>query len=505
MTSTTSSSTSSSTTSTGTATEELVLRAVPHQLFIGGAWVDSTSGGTFDVLDPATGLAIKTIADGTPDDAALAMDAAAAAQESWAATAPRVRGEILRRAFDLLQERADDFALLMTLEMGKPFAEARGEVTYGGEFLRWFSEEAVRISGRYGVNPEGTGRTIVTHLPVGPSYLITPWNFPLAMATRKIAPALAAGCTVIIKPAELTPLTTLAFAKLLQDAGLPDGVVNVLTSTDSKGVSAPILEDARLRKLSFTGSTPVGVSLLKQAADRVLRTSMELGGNAPFIVFDDADLDKAVEGAMLAKFRNIGQACTAANRFIVHESIAAEFAARITAKVNQLQVGRGTDLGITIGPLINEAAIDKADALVRDAVDRGAAVLTGGNRVDRQGTFYAPTVLTGVTAGSDILHQEIFGPVLSISTFTDEVDAVRQANDTEFGLVGYVFTRDLARGQRLIESLQTGMMGLNVGVVSNAAAPFGGVKQSGIGREGGAEGIHEYLETKYVLTPDPFV
>jgi succinate-semialdehyde dehydrogenase/glutarate-semialdehyde dehydrogenase len=492
------------TTTLAAGLENSLLSAVPHQLFIGGAWVDSVSGATFDVLDPATGLVIKSIADATPDDAALAMDAAAAAQQSWAATAPRVRGEILRTAFDLLQERADDFALLMTLEMGKPLAEARGEVTYGGEFLRWFSEEAVRISGRYGVNPEGTGRTIVTHLPVGPSYLITPWNFPLAMATRKIAPALAAGCTTIIKPAELTPLTTLAFAKLLQDAGLPDGVVNVLTSTDSKGVSAPILEDARLRKLSFTGSTPVGVSLLKQAADRVLRTSMELGGNAPFVVFEDADLDKAVEGALLAKFRNIGQACTAANRFIVHESVAAEFAARVTARVNEMQLGRGTESGVTIGPLINEAAVAKADALVRDAVDRGAEVLTGGHRVEREGTFYAPTVLSGVTAGSDILQQEIFGPVLSISEFTDEVDAVAQANDTEFGLVGYVFTRDLARGQRLIESLQTGMMGLNVGVVSNAGAPFGGVKQSGLGREGGAEGIHEYLETKYVLTPDPF-
>jgi succinate-semialdehyde dehydrogenase/glutarate-semialdehyde dehydrogenase len=484
--------------------EALVLARVPHQLFIGGAWVDAEAGATFDVLDPATGTVIKSIADASPDDARRAMDAAAEAQQSWAATAPRVRAEILRRAFDLLQERADDFALLMTLEMGKPITEARGEVTYGGEFLRWFSEEAVRIAGRYGVNPEGTGRTIVTHLPVGPSYLITPWNFPLAMATRKIAPALAAGCTTIIKPAELTPLTTLAFAKLLQDAGLPDGVVNVLTSTDSKGVSAPILEDDRLRKLSFTGSTPVGVSLLKQAAERVLRTSMELGGNAPFIVFEDADLDKAVDGAMLAKFRNIGQACTAANRFIVHESIAAEFAARVTAKVNQMRVGRGTEAGVTIGPLINEAAIDKADALVRDAVDRGAVVLTGGARVEREGTFYAPTVLTGVTAGSAILQQEIFGPVLSISEFTDEVDAVAQANDTEYGLVGYVFTEDFARGQRLIETLQTGMMGLNVGVVSNAGAPFGGVKQSGLGREGGAEGIHEYLETKYVLTPNPF-
>ena len=485
-------------------TEAALLASVPHQLFIGGEWVDSTSGRSIAVTDPATGRTIATIADASPEDGVRAMDAAAAAQADWAATAPRVRGEILRRAFDLLQERADDFALLMTLEMGKPLAEARGEVTYGGEFLRWFSEEAVRISGRYGINPEGSGRMIVTHLPVGPSYLITPWNFPLAMATRKIAPALAAGCTAIVKPAELTPLTTLLFAKLLDDAGLPAGVLNVVTTSTASTVSEPILSDPRLRKLSFTGSTAVGVSLLKQAADGVLRTSMELGGNAPFIVFDDADLDKAVDGAMLAKFRNIGQACTAANRFIVHESVADEFARRVTDKVRALSVGRGTESGVTIGPLINEAAVAKANDLVSDAVSRGATVAIGGHAIDGEGTFYEPTVLTGVTAGSDILRNEIFGPVLSIIPFTDEADAVAKANDTEFGLVGYVFTENLARGQRLIESLQTGMMGLNVGVVSNAGAPFGGMKQSGIGREGGLEGIHEYLSTKYTLTPNPF-
>jgi succinate-semialdehyde dehydrogenase/glutarate-semialdehyde dehydrogenase len=456
------------------------------------------------VHDPSTGLVIKTIADASPADGIRAVDAAAAAQASWAATAPRLRGEILRRAFDLLQERADEFALLMTLEMGKPLAEARGEVTYGGEFLRWFGEEAVRISGRYGANPEGTGRMIVTHLPVGPSFLITPWNFPLAMATRKIAPALAAGCTMIVKPAELTPLTTLYFARLLEEAGLPAGVLNVVTTSASGDVSAPIIADKRLRKLSFTGSTPVGRKLLAQAAENVLRTSMELGGNAPFLVFDDADLDEAVDGAMLAKFRNIGQACTAANRFIVHESVADEFTARITARVNELTIGRGTDDGVTIGPLINDGAVDKADALVRDAVDRGATLVTGGTRLDGPGSFYRPTVLSGIVAGSDILREEIFGPVVTIVPFSDEAEAVRLANDTEYGLVSYVFTRDLARGQRLVESLQTGMMGLNVGVVSNAAAPFGGVKQSGIGREGGSEGIHEYLETKYVLTPDPF-
>jgi succinate-semialdehyde dehydrogenase/glutarate-semialdehyde dehydrogenase len=324
------------------------------------------------------------------------------------------------------------------------------------------------------------------------------------MATRKIAPAIAAGCTAVVKPAELTPLTTLYFAKLLEESGLPKGVLNVVTTSTSGEVSAPIIADRRLRKLSFTGSTPVGVRLLKQAADNVLRTSMELGGNAPFLVFEDADLEKAVDGAMIAKFRNIGQACTAANRFIVHESIAEDFAARVTARVKQLTIGRGTEDGVGIGPLINDAAVSKADGLVQDAVSKGARLLTGGSAVEGDGTFYEPTVITDVPAGSDILREEIFGPVLSIVTFTDEADAVAKANDTEYGLVSYAFTRDLARGQRLVESLQTGMMGLNVGVVSNAAAPFGGVKQSGLGREGGTAGIHEYLETKYVLTPDPF-
>jgi succinate-semialdehyde dehydrogenase / glutarate-semialdehyde dehydrogenase len=485
-------------------TETELLARVPAGLLLGGKWVDGTSGRTIDVFDPATGLVLKTIADASVDDAKRAMDIAADTQESWAATAPRVRGEILRGAFDLLQERIEDFALLMTMEMGKPLAEARGEVGYGGEFLRWFSEEAVRITGRYGANPEGTGRMIVTQVPVGPSYLITPWNFPLAMATRKIAPALAAGCTAIIKPAALTPLTTLYFAKLLQDAGLPDGVLGVLTTSKSGEITTPILADPRLRKLSFTGSTPVGVALLKEAANNVLRTSMELGGNAPFIVFEDADLDKAVDGAMLAKFRNIGEACTAANRFIVHESIADEFAKRVTERVKGFKIGRGTEEGVTIGPLINADAVSKATSLVDDAVKRGATLLVGGRAIDGDGTFFAPTVVSGVQPGSDILREEIFGPVLSIIPFTDEADAVAKANDTEYGLVGYVYTKDLARGQRLIESVRTGMMGLNVGVVSNAAAPFGGVKQSGLGREGGFEGIHEYLSTKYTLTPNPF-
>jgi succinate-semialdehyde dehydrogenase/glutarate-semialdehyde dehydrogenase len=494
--------TSTSENTVGTAREAELLAGIPNQLFIGGAWVDSTSGRSIEVHDPATGEVIKTIADASVADGSAAIDAAVAAQDSWAATAPRVRGEILRRAFELLQERKNDFALLMTLEMGKPLAEALGEVSYGGEFLRWFSEEAVRISGRYGQNPEGTGQMIVSQHPVGPCFLITPWNFPLAMATRKIAPALAAGCTVVIKPAELTPLTTLAFAQLLEEAGLPAGVVNVITTSTSSAVSAPIIADPRLRKLSFTGSTTVGQKLIQQSAAGVLRVSMELGGNAPFVIFEDADLDKAVEGALIAKFRNIGQACTAANRFIVHESIADEFARRITERVNGYAIGRGTEAGVTIGPLINDDAVAKASALVADAVNRGAHIATGGAALDGVGSFYQPTVLTDVQSGSDILREEIFGPVLAIATFATEEEAIALANNTEYGLVSYVFTRDLARGHRMIEKLQTGMMGLNVGVVSNAAAPFGGVKQSGVGREGGLEGIHEYLSTKYTLIPN---
>jgi succinate-semialdehyde dehydrogenase/glutarate-semialdehyde dehydrogenase len=483
------------------ARETELLSKVPNGLFIGGVWRDASDGGTLTVSDPSTGDVIKTIADASVADGTAALDAAVAAQDEWAATAPRTRSNILRKAFDLLQERRDEFALLMTLEMGKPLAEANGEVTYGGEFLRWFSEEAVRISGRYGSNPEGTGMMTVSQHPVGPCFLITPWNFPLAMATRKIAPALAAGCTVVVKPAELTPLTTLYFVKLLEDAGLPAGVVNVITTASSSAVSAPIIADPRLRKLSFTGSTPVGQKLIEQSAKNVLRTSMELGGNAPFVVFEDADLDKAVDGAMAAKFRNIGQACTAANRFIVHRDVADEFAKRVTERVRAFRIGRGTEDGVTIGPLIDDRAVTKAKTLVADAVGRGAEVLTGGEAVEGAGTFFQPTVVTGVVPGSDILREEIFGPVLAIVPFDDEDDAVRLANDTEYGLVSYVFTTDLARGQRMIGRLETGMMGLNVGVISNAAAPFGGIKQSGIGREGGLEGIHEYLYPKYTMTP----
>ncbi|TCJ21547.1 NAD-dependent succinate-semialdehyde dehydrogenase [Microbacterium sp. PI-1] len=482
--------------------EKALLAEVETRLFISGEWADSSSGRTFEVRDPSTNEVIAHVADATAEDGVKALDAAAAVQEEWAATPPRVRSDILRRVFDIVRERADDIALLMTLEMGKPLAEAKGEVTYGNEFNRWFSEEAVRISGRYGANPEGTGRIIVSQRPVGPSFFITPWNFPLAMVTRKIAPALAAGCTVVIKPAELTPLTTLFFTRLLVEAGLPAGVVNVVPTSAAASLSAPIIADPRLRKLSFTGSTEVGRKLIAQAADGVLRVSMELGGNAPFVVFEDADLDKAVTGAMLAKFRNIGQACTAANRFIVHESVAEEFANRITERVQKMKIGRGTEEGVEIGPLIDADAVAKAAELVSDATERGATIVAGGEKLDGPGTFYQPTVVTGVRPGSAILREEIFGPVLAIATFSTEDEAVRLANDTEYGLVSYVYTEDLQRGHRMIERLETGMMGLNAGVISNAAAPFGGVKQSGVGREGGAEGIHEYLSTKYTLVPN---
>ena len=487
-----------------TSDHSAALGAVPDNLFIAGQWRASSSGATLDVHDPSTGEIVKSVADATPADGMAALDAADAASATWAGVPARERGELLRRAFDMLQERKEEFALVMSIEMGKPIAEARGEVAYGGEFLRWFSEEATRVQGRYGPNPEGTGRMIVSQHPVGPCFLITPWNFPLAMATRKIAPALAAGCTVVIKPAALTPLTTLLFAKLLQDAGLPDGVVNVVTTSTSSALSSPIIGDPRLRKLSFTGSTSVGQKLLAQAAQNVLRTSMELGGNAPFVVFDDADLDKAVDGAIAAKFRNIGQACTAANRFIVHRSIVDAFTRRVTERVNGFNVGRGTEPDVSIGPLIDDDAVAKNEALVADAVSRGAGLVTGGNRIDRAGSFFAPTVLTDITAGSDILREEIFGPVVAIVPFDTEDEAVALANNTEYGLVSYVYTESLSRGQRMIDRLATGMMGLNVGVVSNAAAPFGGWKMSGLGREGGAEGIHEYLQTKYTLTASPF-
>ncbi len=474
---------------------------LPTGLLIDGEWVDASGGDTIAVIDPATGDELTHIADATPADAVAALDAAVEAQVEWAATPPRTRGEILRRTFEEVTRRKDDFARLMTLEMGKPLAEAHGEVTYGAEFLRWFSEEAVRITGRYGLNPEGTGRMVVSSRPVGPAYLITPWNFPLAMATRKIAPALAAGCPVIIKPAANTPLTTLLLAQVLIESGVPAGVVNVIASSTSAGVTKPLMSDPRLRKLSFTGSTPVGRTLLAQAAENIVRTSMELGGNAPFLIFDDADLDAAVEGAMLAKFRNIGQACTAANRFIVHSSLVDDFVTRVTARVQAMRVGPGLADGVTIGPLIDAKAVASTEELVANAIDLGARVTTGAERVEGRGFFYEPTVLRDVAPGSRLLREEIFGPVLGVTSFDTEDEAVAAANDTEYGLVSYAFTRDLARAHRLIDCLETGMMGLNTGMVSNAAAPFGGVKASGLGREGSSEGIEEYLETKYTLIP----
>ncbi|MBO1901090.1 NAD-dependent succinate-semialdehyde dehydrogenase [Leucobacter weissii] len=481
--------------------EQELLDRVQTGLGIGGEWQPSATGATFDVHDPATGEVVKTIADATVEDAVRALDAAVAAQEAWAATSSRERSNILRRTFDLLTERKEDFALLMSIEMGKPIQEARGEVVYGGEFLRWFSEEAVRVQGDYRQNPEGTGNILVSHLPVGPCYFITPWNFPLAMATRKIAPALAAGCTVVIKPAALTPLTTIFFAQLLEEAGLPAGVVNVVPTSKSSAQSSALLSDTRLRKLSFTGSTPVGVKLLEASAQNVLRTSMELGGNAPFIVFEDADLDRAVEGALVAKFRNIGQACTAANRVIVHESVADEFARRIGERVAAMKIGRGAEEGNDIGALVDDKAVTNTARLVADAVDTGANIVTGGDAIDGPGNFFQPTVVDHLSPQSAIMREEIFGPVLGIIRFSTEDEAVEIANNTEYGLMSYVFTENIHRGHRMIERLETGMMGLNSGLASNAAAPFGGVKQSGLGREGGFEGIHEFLSTKYTMLP----
>ena len=486
-----------------TLTEKELLSKIPTKLYIAGKWVDGHGTGSISVEDPSTGKTLLEIANGNEIDGLAALTAASDAQEAWGKTPPRERAEILRRTFELVKARSEEFAMLISLEMGKPIAEARGEVTYGNEFLRWFSEEAVRISGRYGSSPEGTGRMLVTQRPVGPAFAITPWNFPLAMATRKIGPAIAAGCTMVVKPAELTPLTTLLLTATLEEAGLPAGVVNIITTSTSAKTSAPIIADPRLRKITFTGSTQVGVKLLEQSAKQVLRTSMELGGNAPFLVFEDADIDAAVEGAMLAKLRNIGQACTAANRFIVHESLADEFATKLAAKMEAMPLGRGVNPDTKIGPVINDSARVNLQRLVDATVSEGGKILTGGASVAGEGYFFAPTVLTDVKPGSTILNEEIFGPVAPIVRFKDEDEAIRLANDTVYGLVSYAYTQDLKRGLRLIERLDTGMTGLNTGLVSNAAAPFGGVKQSGLGREGGLEGIHEYLETKYVMIPDP--
>ncbi|MFN8137709.1 MAG: NAD-dependent succinate-semialdehyde dehydrogenase [Propionicimonas sp.] len=478
--------------------------SVPTKLFINGEWRDATGGGTFAVEDPATGEVIAEVADATAEDAKAALDAASAAQESWGRTAPRKRAELLRAGFEAVTARADEFATVMTLEMGKPLAEARGEVAYGAEFLRWFSEEAARIYGRYSPAPDGVQRILVTKRPVGPCLLITPWNFPLAMATRKSAPALAAGCTMVIKPAALTPLTTLLFTQVMAEVGVPAGVINVIPTSHSGATTRPLFADPRLRKLSFTGSTEVGQVLLRQASDNVLRTSMELGGNAPVLVFDDADLDVAVEGAFNAKVRNGGQACTAANRIYVQAGIADEFSRRLAERMDVLRVGPGIEDGTQLGPVIDADARERIGALVADAVAGGARVLTGGRALDRPGYFFAPTVVSGVPAGSRVMTEEIFGPVAPIATFATEDEAVAAANSTPFGLISYVFTTDLARALRMSERIETGMLAVNSGVISNPAAPFGGVKQSGLGREGSAEGIEEYLETVYVGIADPY-
>ena len=485
------------------ADEQRVLDLVPTGLLINGQWRDASDKKTLDVFDPSTGKLLKTIADASYEDGQEAMAAAHNAQADWGRTAPRVRAELLRAAFEKVTAMSDDFAILMSLEMGKPFAEAKGEVAYGSEFLRWFSEEAPRINGRYQVAPDGKNRLMVLKKPVGPALLITPWNFPLAMATRKIGPAIAAGCTSILKPAALTPLTSLLFAKVLQDVGVPAGVVNVIQTSRVSEVTAPLIKDDRLRKLSFTGSTPVGRRLIADASEKVLRVSMELGGNAPFLVFEDADIDKAVEGAMLAKLRNMGEACTAANRFLVHESVAGEFADKLGEKMAALKVGRGVAEGTNIGPLIDEKSRQGVHALVEDAKSKGAVVLTGGAIPSGEGYFYPPTVLMSVPESCEILSNEIFGPVAPICTFKTEDEAVQMANNTEYGLVAYAFTKDLNRGLRLAERLEVGMFGLNTGLVSNPAGPFGGVKQSGLGREGSLEGIEEYLETLYVGIADP--
>ena len=470
----------------------------PTDLFLGGKWVPASSGGRFDVYDPSTGEVIAAVADGTVEDAIAAVDAADAAAAGWAATAPRARAEILRSAFELMTARKDELARLISLENGKALTDAAGEVAYAAEFFRWYSEEAVRAEGTVMTAPSGANRILVVQQPVGIAVLVTPWNFPAAMATRKIGPALAAGCTCILKPASDTPLTALAMAAILAEAGVPDGVVNVLPSRSSGKVVSAMLHDPRVRKVSFTGSTEVGRVLLAEAADQVVNTSTELGGNAPFLVFADADLEAALDGAMVAKMRNAGEACTAANRFYVEASVAPEFSRRLAERMAALRVGPGVDEQTQVGPLVNEDAVVKVDELVTAAVADGAAAITGGTRPDGTGWYYPPTVLSDVRPASAILREEIFGPVAPIVTFTDEAEAVRLANDTEFGLVAYLYTGDLARGLRVSEALEAGMIGLNRGLVSDPAAPFGGVKQSGIGREGGHEGMLDYLESKYI-------
>lgn len=473
-----------------------LLSSVPTGLWIGGEQRPGSS--TFDVLNPATDEVLTPIANATAADAIAALDAACAVQQSWAATPARERGEILRAVFEAIIARADDFATLMTLEMGKVVAESMGEVKYGAEFFRWFAEEAVRIAGRYTPSPAGTGRIVVTKAPVGPCYAITPWNFPLAMGTRKIGPALAAGCTMIVKPAQETPLTMMLLAKLMADAGLPAGVLSVLPSNKPREVTTALIDDGRLRKLTFTGSTGVGKALVKQSADKLLRTSMELGGNAPFVVFDDADVDAAVEGAMLAKMRNGGEACTAANRFYVAAPLLDEFTDRFVKKMGELNIGNGLDPSAKLGPLINPNQLTTVQELVDDAVAKGATVAIGGQAPGGPGNFYPATVLTKVPANARILKEEVFGPVAPIVGFDTEEQGIAAANDTEYGLAAYIWTQSLDRALRVADAVEAGMVGVNRGVISDPAAPFGGVKESGFGREGGSEGIDEYLDVKYI-------
>ncbi|HTJ56305.1 MAG TPA: NAD-dependent succinate-semialdehyde dehydrogenase [Devosiaceae bacterium] len=473
-------------------------REIPTELLIGGKWRPSAGGQRIDVLDPSTGEVITSVADATVEDGLAAVAAAHDAGPAWAATPPRQRGEILRKCFALMTERSEYFARLISLENGKALPDARGEAIYSAEFFRWFAEEAVRNIGEVSVAPAGGYRILVEHQPIGVSVLVTPWNFPAAMATRKLAPALAAGCTVVLKPATETPLTAYAIAALMEEAGVPPGVVNVLTTSKSGPVISAMLHDPRVRKLSFTGSTQVGRILLKEAADQVLSCSMELGGNAPFIVFDDADLDKALEGAMLAKMRNGGEACTAANRFLVQRGIAGHFAEGLAKRMGGLSMGAGYDSTTQLGPMVNKAAVDRIGAWVNEAAAGGAKVLIGGKPDPRPGFFYPATVLTDVPEGSKLLNDEIFGPVAPISVFDTADEAVAMANATEYGLVAYVYTEDLKRGLKVSERLEAGMVGLNRGLVSDPAAPFGGVKQSGLGREGGHFGIMEFLETKYI-------
>lgn len=475
---------------------QALLSSVPTGLWIGGE--ERAASATFNVLDPSDDKVLAAVADATADDAIAALDAACAVQADWAATAPRDRGEILRSVFETIAARADDVATLMTLEMGKVLAESMGEVKYGAEFFRWFAEEAVRIEGRYTPSPAGTGRILVTKQPVGPCYAITPWNFPLAMGTRKIGPALAAGCTMLVKPAQETPLTMLLLAKLMADAGLPKGVLSVLPTSDPGAITEALINDGRLRKLTFTGSTGVGKALVKQSSDKLLRTSMELGGNAAFIVFDDADVDAAVDGAIQAKMRNGGEACTAANRFHIANSVREEFTEKLIKRMSEFTLGKGTEKSSTLGPLINAKQVAKVTELVSDAVDRGAKVAVGGEAPGGPGNFYPATVLADVPADARILKEEVFGPVAPITGFDTEDEGIAAANDTEYGLAAYVFTQSLDRALRVAEAIKSGMVGVNRGVISDPAAPFGGVKESGFGREGGTEGIDEYLDIKYI-------